>query len=405
MIHKPKLRTDSLAVHAGRGDFASIPVHAPPIDLSSTYPLGDLDGATSDFDAWAEGRAHAANPIYARLHNPTVARYEEALAAMEGAEAAVAFASGMAAITACLLDARGRGRNVVGVRPLYGTTDHLLDSGMLGHVVRWAEPGSVREAVDGETALVILETPCNPTLQLVDIEGVVRQAGPVPVLVDSTFATPILQNPLAHGAAYTLHSATKFLGGHGDVIAGIVACSEERARGLRQVRLMTGALLHPFAAFLLHRALPTLPVRVRAAQKSASILAARLEGHPAVERVLYPGTGACDPEGLVGRQMRGPGCIVSFVLRGGYEMASAVMRGVRLVTSAVSLGTTDTLVQHPMGLTHRVVDPSARERTGIVAGLLRVSVGLEDVEDLWSDLDRAIAEAERTVERRTVVGV
>jgi cystathionine beta-lyase/cystathionine gamma-synthase len=405
MIQKKKFDADTLAVHAGRDDLHRLPAHAPPIDLSSTYPLGDLEWATADFDAWTEGRAHAANPIYARLHNPTVARYEEALAALEGAEAAVAFASGMAAITACLLDARERGRNLVAVRPLYGTTDHLLESGLLGLEVRWAEPESVGEAVDGRTAMVLLETPCNPTLQLVDIADVVRQAGAVPVLVDSTFATPILQNPLALGAAYTLHSATKFLGGHGDVIAGIVACDEERARGLRKVRLMTGALLHPLAAFLLHRALPTLPVRVRAAQENARILAARLEGHPAVERVLYPGTYGRDPRALVGRQMRGPGCILSFVLRGGYEMAAATMRGVRLVTSAVSLGSTDTLIQHPAGLTHRVVDPSARERAGIVAGLLRLAVGLENVEDLWADLDGALTEAARTVERKTPAGV
>jgi len=405
MIQKRDLRTDSLAVHAGREDFPRIPAHAPPIDLSSTYPLGDLEWASDDFDAWVAGRTDAANPIYARLHNPTVARYEKALAVLEGAEAAVAFASGMAALTACLLDARRRGGNVVAVRPLYGTTDHLLQSGMLGLEVRWAPAERVRHAVDDRTALVLIETPCNPTLQLLDIHDVARHAAPVPLLVDSTFATPILQTPLSHGAAYVLHSATKFLGGHGDVIAGIVCCSEERARGLRQVRLMTGALLHPLAAFLLHRALPTLPVRVRTAQESARVLAARLEAHPEVDRVLYPGTLGCDPGGLVGRQMKGPGCILSFVLHGGYTMAASVMRNVRLGTSAVSLGATDTLIQHPAGLTHRVVDPADRRESGIVEGLLRLSVGLEDVEDLWADLDRSLVEAARTVASRTPVGV
>jgi cystathionine beta-lyase/cystathionine gamma-synthase len=405
MIHQKRLGTDSLAVHAGRGDLHKIPAHAPPLDLSSTYPLADLEWATADFDAWVAGKAHAANPIYARLHNPTVARYEDALAAMEGAEAAVAYGSGMAAVTACLLDARTRGRNVVAIRPLYGTTDHLLESGMLGLEVRWGEAERVGEAIDADTALVFLETPGNPTLEMIDIEAVVRQAGPVPVLVDSTFATPVLQNPLAFGAAYALHSATKFLSGHGDVIGGIVACSEERAQGLRRVRLMTGALLHPLAAFLLHRALPTLPVRVRRAQENAKILAERLASHAAVARVLYPGLPGGDPEGLLGRQMRGPGAILSFVMKGGYDAAAAVMRGVKLITAAVSLGSTDTLIQHPAGLTHRVVEPSARERTGIGEGLLRLAVGLEDAEDLWDDLERALASAERIAAAPTVAGI
>lgn len=405
MIQKKKLGTDSLAVHAGRGDLHRIPAHAPPLDLSSTYPLADLEWATADFDAWVAGKAHAANPIYARLHNPTVARYEDALATMEGAEAAVAYGSGMAAVTACLLDARTRGRNVVAIRPLYGTTDHLLESGLLGIEVRWAEADRVGEAIDAETALVFLETPGNPTLKMIDIAAVVRQAGRVPVLVDSTFATPVLQNPLALGATYVLHSATKFLGGHGDVIGGIVACSEERARGLRQVRLMTGALLHPLAAYLLHRALPTLPVRVRGAQESAKVLAGRLAAHGAVGRVLYPGLPGGDPEGLLGRQMRGPGAILSFEMKGGHEAAAAVMRGVKLITAAVSLGSVDTLIQHPAGLTHRVVDPSARKRTGIGDGLLRVSVGLEDPEDLWADFERALAAAERTVAAPTGAGI
>lgn len=405
MIHRKKLGTDSLAIHAGRGDLHRIPAHAPPIDLSSTYPLADLEWATADFDAWVAGKAHAANPIYARLHNPTVARYEDALAVMEGAEAAVAYGSGMAAVTACLLDARTRGRNVVAIRPLYGTTDHLLESGMLGIEVRWAEADRVGEAIDADTALVFLETPGNPTLKMIDIAAIVRRSCPVPVLVDSTFATPILQNPLALGAAYALHSATKFLSGHGDVIGGIVACSEARAKGLRQVRIMTGALLHPLAAFLLHRALPTLPVRVRGAQENAKILAERLAAHAAVARVLYPGLPGGDPESLLGRQMRGPGAILSFVMKGGYDAAAAVMRGVKLITAAVSLGSTDTLIQHPAGLTHRVVEPSARERTGIGEGLLRVSVGLEDAEDLWDDLESALAAAERIVAAPAVAGI
>jgi methionine-gamma-lyase len=373
---------DSIAVHAGRHGFGALGVHAPPIDLSSTYPLPDLDEAVDALDALAAGAAEASSPVYARLCNPTVRRFEQGLAELEGTEDCVAFASGMAALTACLLAACGERRHVVALRPLYGGTDHLLACGLLGIDVTWAEPGSVAAAIRPETGLVLLETPQNPTLGQVDIAAVVAAAAGVPVLVDNTFATPILQNPALHGAALTLHSATKFLGGHGDVVAGAVACDADWAARLRQVRILTGALLHPLAAYLLHRSLPTLPLRVREAQERARVLAGLLAGHPAVEQVLYP-----EPDGV---QLRGPGAVLSFEVAGGREAAATVMASVQLITPAVSLGSTDTLIQHPAGLTHRLVDPEAKDAAGIHDGLLRLSVGLEDVDDLWTDLCAAL---------------
>lgn len=373
---------DSIAVHAGRHDLAALGVHAPPIDLSSTYPLPDLDEAVFALDQLAAGEAEAACPVYARLCNPTVRRFERGLAELEGTEDCVAFASGMAALTACLLAACSERRHVVALRPLYGGTDHLLACGLLGIDATWAEADTVAASIRPETGLVVLETPQNPTLGQIDIAAVVAAAGSVPVLVDNTFATPILQNPARHGAALTLHSATKFLGGHGDVVAGAVASDEGWAARLRQVRILTGALLHPLAAYLLHRSLPTLPFRVREAQERARVLAGLLAGHPAVERVLYP-----DADGV---QLRGPGAVLAFEVAGGREAAAGVMRSVRLVAPAVSLGSTDTLIQHPAGLTHRLVDSSAREASGITDGLLRLSVGLEDVHDLWDDLCGAL---------------
>jgi cystathionine beta-lyase/cystathionine gamma-synthase len=296
---------DTTAVHAGRHDFRTIGTHAPPLDLSSTYPLPSLDDAVSDIDVMIQGGQPTHSSVYSRLSNPTVDRFEHAFAELERAEAAVAFSSGMAAITACLLAASARGRHIVAVRPLYGGTDHLLASGLLGFDVSWATPDGVGAALRPDTSLVVIETPGNPTMALVDIADVVRQAGRVPVMVDSTFATPVLQQPLALGAAFALHSATKFIGGHGDVLAGMVATSEAWARELRKVRILTGAVLHPMGAYFLHRGLPTLPLRVRVAQASAIELAARLATHPSVERVMYPGLPGCDPRGLVGR--RGPG--------------------------------------------------------------------------------------------------
>ncbi len=373
---------DSIAVHAGRRDFAALGVHAPPIDLSSTYPVPDLDEGVAALDALAAGAAEAGNPVYARLFNPTVRRLELGLAELEGTEDCVAFASGMAALTACLLAACSQRRHVVALRPLYGGTDHLLACGLLGIDVTWAEADGIAAAIRPETGLVLLETPQNPTLGQVDIAAAVAAAGEVPVLVDNTFATPILQNPARHGAALTLHSATKFLGGHGDVVAGAVACDGDWAGRLRQVRILTGALLHPLAAYLLHRSLPTLPFRVRAAQERAQALADLLARHPAVERVLYP---VAD-----GVQLRGPGAVLAFEVSGGRESAAIVMESVQLVTPAVSLGSTDSLIQHPAGLTHRLVDADARESSGVTDGLLRLSVGLEDVNDLWHDLSGAL---------------
>jgi methionine-gamma-lyase len=381
---------DTLAVHAGREDFAELGVHAPPLDLSTTYPVRDLDEGTASFDALVGGAATAANPIYARLFNPTVARFEQALAQLEGTSDAVAFGSGMAAMSACLLAARQRGGHVLAVRPLYGTNDHLLDSGLLGIPVRWTTPDGIAAAVDADTALVVVETPANPTLDLVDIAAVVRAAGRVPVLVDSTFATPVLQQPAALGATLVLHSATKFLGGHGDVIAGVVACDAEWAQALRHVRAATGGLLHPLGAYLLHRGLPTLGLRVLKAQENAQRLAERLAAHPAVARVSYPGLGTVANAALVGSQMRGPGSLLAFEMHGGHPAAAAVMALVRLATPAVSLGSVDTLIQHPAGLTHRVVDAQTRQRCGITPGLLRLSVGIEHADDLWADLRQAL---------------
>lgn len=380
----------TLAAHAGREDFIELGVHAPPLDLSSTYPVPDLDAATAGLDLMIAGGRPAGNPIYARLHNPTVARFEDALATLEGAEASVAYASGMAAMTAALFVASQEGGHVVAVRPLYGSTDHLLACRLLSLDVTFTAADEVASALRDDTSLVIVETPANPTLDLADIEAVVKAAGGVPVLVDSTFATPVLQRPIDFGAAMVLHSATKFLGGHGDVIAGVIATSEERARGLRQIRVLTGALLHPLAAFLLIRGLPTLPLRVERAQATASVLAARLAEHALVKRVLYPGRPGTDPTGLVGRQMSGPGSILSFELPSG-KAARTLMRGLSLITPAVSLGSTDSLIQHPASLTHRVVEPSARAEMGIGDGLLRLSVGLESPEALWADLSVGLA--------------
>jgi cystathionine beta-lyase/cystathionine gamma-synthase len=387
------------AVHAGRHDFIEKGIHAPPLDLSSTYPTPDLDVAARSLDSLVSGDEPLGTFVYQRLFNPTTDRFERALAELEGAEDAAAFASGMAAFSAVLLAAKSRGSHVVAVRPIYGTSDHLLVSGMLGLSVTWATQDTIAAAIRPDTALVVIESPTNPTLELVDIAAVVRQAGSVPVMVDSTFATPVLQQPLALGAALVLHSATKFLGGHGDVLAGVVAGPHALVRDIKHVRAATGGVLHPLASFLLHRGLPTLQLRVERAQATAIELAARLATDSRVTGVRFPGLSGQDPRGLLGRQMRGPGSILAFELRSDDPAVMASFLGaLEIITPAVSLGSTDSLIQPPAALTHRVVDQQAREAAGISRGLLRLSVGVEEAADLWADPDRALAEVSSRLE-------
>jgi methionine-gamma-lyase len=385
---------ETRAVRAGRSDLTSLGVHAPPIDLSTTNPLPDIELGGESYESMATGHHPTdGGNVYARLWNPTVARFEEALAVVEATDESVAFASGMAAFTAAVMASanRGRGRHVVAVRPLYGGTDHVLASGMLGVETTFATASGVAAAIRPDTCLVVIETPANPTLELIDIAATVAAAGEAPVLVDNTFATPVLQNPAALGAQLVMHSATKYLGGHGDVMGGVLACSGEWATSIRPVRALTGGLLHPLAAYLLHRGLPTLALRVRAQQETARMLAERLASHPAVARAFYPGLGDSDPTGLVGTQMRGGGAMVSIELAGGLAAAEAVVSGLELFTHAVSLGGVDSLVQHPASLTHRPVAADARPGAGIV----RFSIGLENGEDLWRDLERGLATAPR----------
>ncbi len=340
--------------------------------------------------------------VYSRLWNPTVARFEQAFAALEATKEAVAFASGMAALTACILAAARDGRrHVICVRPLYGGTDFLLASGLLGVDVTWAGADMISTSLRADTGLVIVETPANPSLELLDLANVRAQAARVPLLVDNTFATPILQRPAEYGADMVIHSASKYVGGHGDVIAGIVATTSDWAGRLRQIRVITGAVLHPLAAYLLHRGIQTLPLRVLAQQHNARIVADFLASHAEVAVVRFPERAECDPKGLIGRQMLGPGSIISFELRGTNAQAARVADACKLITHAVSLGGVDSLIEHPASLTHRPVSSERRPP----AAMLRLSVGLENAADICTDLEQAIQAGMgiRTSRRRAIV--
>ena len=380
---------ETRAVHGGMDGVRESGSHVPAIDLSTTNPLGSVETGGLSYEELATGHdlGEGRSAVYQRLWQPGVARFEDALAGLEGTEGAVAFASGMAALAATLIATVTAGRpHVVAVRPLYGGSDHVLDSGLLGTRVTWVHVDGIADAIEADTGLVIVETPANPTLDLLDLRRVADAAGDVPLLVDNTFATPVLQRPAEHGATLVLHSATKYLGGHGDAMGGVVAGDQEWVERLRRVRALTGGLLHPMGAYLLHRGLRTLPLRVRAQQETARVLAERVSAHPAVARVHYPGLPGQDPAGLVGTQLDGPGSIIAVDLAGGYEAAARFTESCELVTHAVSLGGVDSLVQHPASLTHRPVAGEAKPGAGIV----RISVGLEHLDDLTADLIGAL---------------
>lgn len=398
----PTSHLETRAVHGGMDGLREHGSHVPPIDFSTTNPLPDVEAGGRSYEELASGEdlGEGRSAVYQRLWQPGVARFEESLAGLEGTDGAVAFSTGMAAITACLIATVNAGRpHVVAVRPLYGGTDHLLASGLLGTEVTWARPDGIRAALRPDTGLVVVETPANPTLELLDLDAVVAAADGVPVLADNTFATPVLQQPARHGVTLVLHSATKYLGGHGDVMGGIVATDADWLRRLRPVRAITGALLHPMAAYLLHRGLRTLPIRVRAQQETARVLAGRITEHPAVAEVHYPGLPGRDPLGLLGQQLAGPGSMLAIDLHGGHDAAVRFIESCELITHAVSLGGIDSLVQHPASLTHRPVAGEARPGAGIV----RLSIGLEHVDDLTADVTIALDEALRVAGGRVPV--
>lgn len=387
---------ETTAVHAGRSDLTSLGVHALPIDLSTTNPLPDVTRGGDAYEHLATGgRAGdaTASNVYRRLWNPTVARFEDAVASLEqdaespGELQSVAFGTGMAAIAAVVLSRVNAGRpHVIALRPLYGGTDHLLEHGLLGTDVTFTDVDGLAAAVTDRTGLVVMESPANPTLELLDISQVSALAGDVPVMVDNTFATSLLQHPLSHGAAFSVHSATKYIGGHGDAMGGVVVTTRERAEALRRVRAITGGLLDPWSAYLLHRGIPTLPIRVQHQQEHAREVARWLSGHPEVTATYYPELPGRDPAGIVGRQMCGGGAMVSVELAGGFEAASRLCSRLRLFIHAVSLGGVDSLIQHPAALTHRPVAAAAKPGEGV----LRMSIGLESPQDLIADLEQAL---------------
>ncbi|HJV25163.1 MAG TPA: PLP-dependent aspartate aminotransferase family protein [Aromatoleum sp.] len=380
------------AVHAGQKPDLVSGAIATPITQTSAFAYGTLDNGAAIFAGEAEGYR------YSRFANPTVKALEDKVADLEGAEAAVAFCSGTAAVSSTLLALLAPGDEIVFLGPLYGGTESLFNA--LGarfgiRVVDAAERG-LEASLSPATRLIWVETLTNPTLHLHDLDAVAAIARPrgITTVADNTFCSPCLTRPLEHGIDLVMHSMTKYLGGHGDSTGGVLAGAARliapvRATGLGHV----GGNLAPHEAFLILRGMKTLPLRMAAHCEGAAEVAAFLSSHPAVAATHYPGLASHPQHAQARRQMEGGyGGIVSFELaRGTRRAAGALLDNLKLFTQAVSLGDVDSLACHPASTTHSFISPEARARSGIGEGLIRLSVGIEHPQDLIDDLRAALA--------------
>jgi cystathionine beta-lyase/cystathionine gamma-synthase len=380
----------TLAVHGVRG--ARRGPLAPPIVQTSTFA----------FASSAEMRRHLEGDdelfLYTRYANPTVRELEQALAALEGAEAAVAFSSGMAAMTSAILSVVKVGDEVLGSSSLYGGTLRFLTEtlprfGVSARLVPRGDLSRVDSLASERTRVLVVESPTNPTLEIVDLArtAAAAHARSLVVVVDNTFATPYLQQPLALGADLVMHSLTKALAGHSDIIGGALAGSHERIDAARATMKVFGGCLDPHAAYLALRGVRTLHLRVERQSANALAVARALEGHPRVRRVLYPGLPGHPGHELAARQMSAFGGMVTLVLDGGLAAAERLYDRLSLVARAASLGGVESLASLPVHTSHYGLSDEKLREAGIDAGMVRLSMGVEDAADVVRDLERALA--------------
>ena len=385
-----KLGLGTTAIHAGtlKNLYGTL---AMPIYQTSTFIFDSAEQGGRRF------ALEEAGYIYTRLGNPTTTTLENKIAALEEGEAGIAMSSGMGAISSTLWTVLKAGDHVVTDKTLYGCTFALMNHGLtrFGVEVTFVDTSNldeVKNAMKKNTRVVYLETPANPNLKIVDLEGVCKVAHTNPntlVIVDNTFATPYMQKPLKLGVDIVVHSATKYLNGHGDVIAGLVVTKQELADQIRFVGLkdMTGAVLGPQEAYYIIRGLKTFEIRMERHCKNARTIVDFLNKHPKVEKVYYPGLETHPGYEIAKKQMKDFGAMISFELKGGFEAGKTLLNNLKLCSLAVSLGDTETLIQHPASMTHSPYTKEEREVAGITDGLVRLSVGLENVEDIIADLE------------------
>ena len=388
-----KLGLGTTAIHAGtlKNLYGTL---AMPIYQTSTFIFDSAEQGGRRF------ALEEAGYIYTRLGNPTTTVLENKIAALEEGEAGIAMSSGMGAISSTLWTVLKAGDHVVTDKTLYGCTFALMNHGLtrFGVEVTFVDTSNLEEvknAMKKNTRVVYLETPANPNLKIVDLEALSKIAHTNPntlVIVDNTFATPYMQKPLKLGVDIVVHSATKYLNGHGDVIAGLVVTKQELADQIRFVGLkdMTGAVLGPQEAYYIIRGLKTFEIRMERHCKNARTIVDFLNKHPKVEKVYYPGLETHPGYEIAKKQMKDFGAMISFELKGGFEAGKTLLNNLKLCSLAVSLGDTETLIQHPASMTHSPYTKEEREAAGITDGLVRLSVGLENVEDIIADLEQGL---------------
>ncbi len=381
------------AIHFGYDASEEQGAVTPPVHFSSTFAFENVEEAA--LAAVGQGEAF----IYGRTRNPTQELLESRLADLEGGDAAMAAGSGMAAISSLFWSLLNQGDELVAHTTLYGNTHALVAEGLprFGVTVKrvdLADPAAVEAGITEKTRLVFFETPANPDLAIVDVRAVseVAKAQGALTVVDNTFASPALQRPIECGADAVVHSMTKFLGGHSDVIAGALIGPEEVVTQTRRhgLRYLTGGALAPLSAFLVLRGLKTLGVRVERQSRNAMAVARFLEGHPKVARVLYPGLESHPGHAVAKAQMSDFGGLLAFELKGGADAGRHFMNALKLASRAVSLGGCETLVQHPASMTHATYSAEDLARAGLTNGLIRASIGLEDEEDILEDFEAAL---------------
>jgi cystathionine beta-lyase/cystathionine gamma-synthase len=384
-------RSATLAIHAGEDNHGRNTPVSPPIVRSSTFTLA----SSKELKRYAEGKSKAY--MYTRYGNPTLAVAEAKLAALEGGEAALVLASGMAAISTSLLSALRAGDELIATRKLYGGSYRLMRDVLPGLGIRTryveADLAGVEKLVNERTRVLYVETPTNPTLEIVDLRRAAALARRYKLIsmVDSTFGSPVLQRPLEFGFDLSLHSATKYLGGHSDLVAGAVIGSREMIGRIRELMMRLGGNMDPAAAFLLNRGLKTLELRVRRQSETALKLARFLSKHPKVASVHYPGLPSHPNHRLAKSQMDGFGGMLAFDVKGGLAAARRVCDRTRIFQLAVSLGGVESLIMLPLYSSHYGMSAKELAAVGVTPGTIRLSTGLEDPADLIADLKQALA--------------
>lgn len=386
-------RFATLAVHAGEEPCPATGALAMPIYQSTTFVSRNADEMAAVYGGEKPGY------MYTRYGNPTIRALEVKMAALEGAEAALAAASGMAAISSAILGFVKAGDHVVAGRSLYGAAYNFISRvlprfGVSSTFSASGRPEDFEKCIRSNTRLIYFETPSNPVLEVIDIGALAAfaRARSIPLMIDNTFATPVLQQPISLGVTVVVHSATKYLCGHGDALGGVIAGPQEYITRLnKEIVRDFGGVISPFNAWLILRGIHTLELRVQAQSASAGRIAAFLDSHPKVAHVNYPGLASHPGHDLASRQMAGFGAMISFEAKGGYEAGKKVMDGVRIFARAASLGDTRSLIVHSASTSHQAVPRDERIALGITDGLVRLSIGIEACDDLIEDLERALS--------------